>query len=183
MLYNATLLAYLRIKGRAKRSSVLANTAYPAAEFDAWRNLGKLGLDLAHVVHAAHPLQVLLTSLAVQAVCAPICTTRSMRNLDELAAQFKLTRFHFAKTYCALTGHAPVQEFIQLKMAHACRLLDEGEQSICRWLNSWATRMCITSCDCCAKWSAWHPVITGRCIRGEAEVCRGRRELSAKSRH
>jgi hypothetical protein len=77
MLYNAMLLAYLRIKGRAKRSSVLANTTYPAAEFDAWRNLGKLGLNLAHGVHAAHPLQVLLTSLGVQAVCAPICTTRS----------------------------------------------------------------------------------------------------------
>jgi AraC-like DNA-binding protein len=51
-------------------------------------------------------------------------------NLDELAAQFKLSRFHFAKTYRALTGHAPIQDFIQLKMAHACRLLDEGEQGI-----------------------------------------------------
>jgi hypothetical protein len=47
MFYNATLLAYLRIKGRAKRSSVLANTTYPTAGFDALRNQDKLGLNLA----------------------------------------------------------------------------------------------------------------------------------------
>lgn len=47
-----------------------------------------------------------------------------------MAAQFKLSRFLFAKTYRALTGRAPIQDFIQLKMAHACRLLDEGAASI-----------------------------------------------------
>ena len=51
-------------------------------------------------------------------------------NLDELAAQFKLSRFHFAKTYRALTGHAPIQDFIQLKMAQACRLLDQGSLEV-----------------------------------------------------
>lgn len=51
-------------------------------------------------------------------------------NLDELAAQFKLSRFHFAKTYRALTGHAPIQDFIQLKMALACRLLDRGDAEV-----------------------------------------------------
>jgi len=42
----------------------------------------------------------------------------------------KRSQVHVAKTYRALTGHAPIQDFIQLKMAHACRLLDEGQQSI-----------------------------------------------------
>lgn len=116
------------------------------AEFDALLNLRKQGLNLAHFIHAAHQLQVLLTSLAVLPARTTLKSGRVLDvdavqtvmrahlhgslNLDELAAQFKLSRFHFAKTYRALTGHAPIQDFIQLKMAHACRLLDEGEQGI-----------------------------------------------------
>lgn len=50
--------------------------------------------------------------------------------LRQAGAQFKLSRFHFAKTYRALTGHAPIQDFIQLKMAQACRLLDQGSLEV-----------------------------------------------------
>jgi AraC-like DNA-binding protein len=116
------------------------------AEFDALLNLRKQGLSLPHFIYAAHQLQALLTSLAVLPARAKLKSGRVLDvdavqavmrshlhdslNLDALAAQFKLSRFHFAKTYRALTGHAPIQDFIQLKMAHACRLLDEGEQSI-----------------------------------------------------
>jgi AraC-like DNA-binding protein len=115
-------------------------------EFDTLFGLRKQGLNLGHFIHAAHQLQVLLTSLAVMPARTTLKSGRVLDvdavqtvmrahlhdslNLDELAAQFKLSRFHFAKTYRALTGHAPIQDFIQLKMAHACRLLDEGAQSI-----------------------------------------------------
>lgn len=116
------------------------------AEFDALLNVRKQGLSLPHFIYAAHQLQVLLTSLAVLPARAKLKSGRVLDvdavqavmrahlhdslNLDELAAQFKLSRFHFAKTYRDLTGHAPIQAFIQLKMAHACRLLDEGGQGI-----------------------------------------------------
>lgn len=116
------------------------------AEFDALLNLRKQGLSLPHFIYAAHQLQALLASLAVLPARAKLKSGRVLDvdavqavmrshlhdslNLDALAAQFKLSRFHFAKTYRALTGHAPIQDFIQLKMAHACRLLDEGEQGI-----------------------------------------------------
>ncbi|NQD92763.1 AraC family transcriptional regulator [Pseudomonas sp. CrR25] len=116
------------------------------AEFDALLGLRKQGLSLPHFIYAAHQLQALLASLAVLPARAQLKSGRVLDvdavqavmrahlhgslNLDELAAQFKLSRFHFAKTYRALTGHAPIQDFIQLKMAHACRLLDEGEQGI-----------------------------------------------------
>ena len=115
-------------------------------EFDALLNLRKQGLSLPHFIYAAHQLQALLASLAVLPARAKLKSGRVLDvdavqavmrshlhdslNLDALAAQFKLSRFHFAKTYRALTGHAPIQDFIQLKMAHACRLLDEGEQGI-----------------------------------------------------
>ncbi|MBD2840234.1 AraC family transcriptional regulator [Pseudomonas sp. JM0905a] len=116
------------------------------ADFDALLGLRKQGLNLPHFVHAAHQLQTLLTSLAVLPVRGYLKSGRVLDvdavqavmrahlhdslNLDQLAAQFKLSRFHFAKTYRALTGHAPIQDFIQLKMAHACRLLDEGDQGV-----------------------------------------------------
>jgi AraC-like DNA-binding protein len=45
-------------------------------------------------------------------LCVLICT---LAKPDEQAAQFKLLRFYFAKTYRALTDHAPIQDFIQLK--------------------------------------------------------------------
>lgn len=112
------------------------------AEFDALLALRRQGLSLPHFIHAAHLLQGLLTSLAVRPARASLKSGRVLDidavqalmrahlhdslNLDELAAQFKLSRFHFAKTYRALTGQAPIQDFIQMKMAHACRLLDEG---------------------------------------------------------
>ncbi|MFI8483037.1 AraC family transcriptional regulator [Pseudomonas sp. NPDC078700] len=116
------------------------------AELDALLNLRKQGLNLRHFVYAAHQLQALLASLAVLPARVKLKSGRVLDvdavqavmrahlhdklNLDELAAEFKLSRFHFAKTYRALTGQAPIEDFIQLKMAHACRLLDEGEQSI-----------------------------------------------------
>ncbi|MES2819828.1 MAG: AraC family transcriptional regulator [Pseudomonadota bacterium] len=116
------------------------------AEFEALLDVRKQGLSLPHFVHAAHQLQALLTSLAVLPARLQLKSGRVLDidavqavmrahlhgalNLDQLAAQFKLSRFHFAKTYRALTGQAPIQAFIQLKMAHACRLLDEGGQGI-----------------------------------------------------
>lgn len=136
---------FIQPLGRAARLRVGVQPRL-LAEFDALLNLRKQGLNLAHFVHAAHQLQVLLTSLAVLPARTTLKSGRVldvdavqavMRDhlhgslqLDELAAQFKLSRFHFAKTYRALTGQAPIQDFIQLKMAHACRLLDEGTPSI-----------------------------------------------------
>ncbi len=116
------------------------------AEFEALLDLRRQGLSLPHFIYAAHQLQALLASLAVLPARAQLKSGRVLDvdavqavmrahlhgslNLDELAAQFKLSRFHFAKTYRRLTGHAPIEDFIRLKMAHACRLLDEGEQGV-----------------------------------------------------
>ncbi|KES21805.1 MULTISPECIES: AraC family transcriptional regulator [Pseudomonas] len=115
-------------------------------EFDALLALRRQGLSLPHFIHAAHLLQALLTSLALRPVRARLKSGAvldieavqalmrehldSSLNLDELAAQFRLSRFHFAKTYRALTGQAPIQDFIRLKMTHACRLLDQGHLEV-----------------------------------------------------
>jgi AraC-like DNA-binding protein len=115
-------------------------------DFEALLGLQRQGLSPVPFIHAAHQLQGLLSSLAVLPARAKLKSGRVLDveavravmrahlhgtlNLDELAAQFKLSRFHFAKTYRQLTGHAPIQDFIQLKMALACRLLDQGDAEV-----------------------------------------------------
>lgn len=112
-------------------------------DFEALLGLQRQGLNALPFIHAAHRLQAMLSSLAVLPARVNLKSGRVLDieavqavmrehlhgslNLDELAVQFKLSRFHFAKTYRALTGHAPIQDFIQLKMALACRLLDRGD--------------------------------------------------------
>lgn len=116
------------------------------ADFDALLAVRRQGLSLPHFVHAALQLQCLLTALAIQPILRrqqrgrPLdieAVQALMRghlheslNLDELAAAFSLSRFHFAKRYRALTGQAPIDAFIQMKMAHACRLLDESPAEV-----------------------------------------------------
>ncbi|MWV17901.1 AraC family transcriptional regulator [Pseudomonas sp. L-22-4S-12] len=136
---------FLRLLGPARLRRIGVQPRL-LAEFDALLGLHRQGLNLAHFIHAAHQLQALLSSLAVLPARAKLKSGRVLDvdavqavmrahlhgslNLDELAAQFKLSRFHFAKTYRALTGHAPIQDFINLKMAHACRLLDQGSLEV-----------------------------------------------------
>jgi transcriptional regulator GlxA family with amidase domain len=101
------------------------------ADFDALLAVHKQGLSLLHFVHAAQQLQAIFTSLAVLPARAKLKAGRELDveavqavmrahlhgslNLDQLAAQFKLSRFHFAKTYRAISGRAPIEDFIQQK--------------------------------------------------------------------
>jgi len=52
--------------------------------------------------------------------------------LEELASHMRSSKFHFCKKFKDLTSQSPLQYFIQLKMQHACALLDTSEQSIKR---------------------------------------------------
>jgi AraC-like DNA-binding protein len=51
-------------------------------------------------------------------------------DLDTLAATARLSRFHFATKYKALTGYSPIKHFLNMKMEHACHLLDTTQMSI-----------------------------------------------------
>ena len=51
-------------------------------------------------------------------------------NLDTLAAAAKLSKFHFSNKYKALTGYSPMKHFLNMKMEHACHLLDTSQLSI-----------------------------------------------------
>ena len=51
-------------------------------------------------------------------------------SLDALAAEAKLSKFHFSKKYKHSTGHAPIQHFIAMKMEYARYLLDTSDMNI-----------------------------------------------------
>tara|TARA_R110000787_G_scaffold63634_4_gene143069 strand:+ start:2659 stop:3543 length:885 start_codon:yes stop_codon:yes gene_type:complete len=51
-------------------------------------------------------------------------------DLGALATSANLSKYHFARKFKQLTGRSPIQFFIQLKMQHACRLLDTTSDSI-----------------------------------------------------
>lgn len=50
--------------------------------------------------------------------------------LDMLAATANMSKFHFSNRYKKLTGYSPVKHFLNMKMEHACYLLDSGDLSV-----------------------------------------------------
>lgn len=50
--------------------------------------------------------------------------------LEELASVVRLSMSHFSRLFLSRTGHSPIDYFIQLKIQHSCRLLDNSKLSI-----------------------------------------------------
>lgn len=116
------------------------------ADFDALLSVRATGYNMNAFIHASQVLKQCLTYLA-------LLTTNRVRqsghfldlqaiqalmeerlhgqiDLDALAAQARLSKFHFSKRYKALTGYSPIQHFIHLKIERACYLLDISDQSV-----------------------------------------------------
>ncbi len=51
-------------------------------------------------------------------------------SLDNLAAVANMSKYHFSNRYKELTGYSPVKHFLNMKMEHACHLLDASELSV-----------------------------------------------------
>ena len=51
-------------------------------------------------------------------------------NLQALADDANLSKYHFTRKFKQLTGHSPIQHFIHLKMQLACQLLDSTANSV-----------------------------------------------------
>jgi AraC-like DNA-binding protein len=50
--------------------------------------------------------------------------------LDKLAAVANMSKFHFSNRYKDLTGYSPIKHFLNMKMEHACHLLDSTELGV-----------------------------------------------------
>ena len=104
------------------------------------------GYNMAAFIHGCHALQQLMSYFALLAQNQRSISDRRINldhiqvlmnehlhgqlDLDTMANHSKLSKYHFSKRFKELTGHSPVQYFINLKMQHACWLLDIGQQQI-----------------------------------------------------
>lgn len=117
------------------------------AEFESLLALRHAGYALPPFVHGASLLKALLTGLtgsiaraAREAGNMDLAALNALMqrrldatlNLDELAREAHLSKYHFVRRFRELTGHTPIQHFIYLKMQHACRLLDGTEEPVKR---------------------------------------------------
>jgi len=51
-------------------------------------------------------------------------------NLQQIADSLELSKFYFAKQFLQHTGVSPIRYFLELKIKHACKLLDESNISV-----------------------------------------------------
>ena len=106
----------------------------------------RTGYSTRAFINAANQLRHLLTQIAVEMRHSQAISQHSFDletvqsfmlehialplDLDTLAAAAKLSKFHFTSKYKALTGYSPIKHFLNLKMEHACHLLDSGALSV-----------------------------------------------------
>lgn len=127
--------------GRVQRLGVNARLL---SLFDAQFSLREEGASPDAAIHACHQLQFLLSHIAqmlgrgrlegrldIAAIKGRMIEhVHGQLNLDQLAEEAALSKFHFAKLFKAQTGQSPIHYFIELKMQQACYALDTRSQSI-----------------------------------------------------
>lgn len=117
-----------------------------AAHFRGLLEVHRTGYNTRAFINAANQLRHLITLLALEIRRSQANNQRSFNlaaiqgfmlenlsrqlDLDTLAAVANLSRYHFSNKYKALTGYSPVKHFLNMKMEHACHLLDSSELSI-----------------------------------------------------
>ena len=106
----------------------------------------RTGYNTRAFINAANRLRHLLTELALEMRRAQAINQRSFNlaavqsfmleqlsqqlDLDTLAAAATLSKYHFSNKYKALTGYSPIKHFLNMKMEHACHLLDSADLSV-----------------------------------------------------
>ena len=116
------------------------------AHFRGLMAVHRTGYNTRAFINAANQLRHLLTHIALEIRQARANNSDSFSleevqslmlehvgqplNLETLAAAAKLSKFHFSNKYKALTGYSPMKHFLNMKMEHACHLLDTSQLSV-----------------------------------------------------
>ncbi|WP_390591713.1 AraC family transcriptional regulator [Simiduia litorea] len=114
--------------------------------FDGIAELRHSSHNLAEFIQGGHQVQALLSYVALlvqqrQPYAGNNFDTENIRalmqehihgklDLDTLAHEAKLSKFHFSKKFKKATGESPINYFISMKMQRACYLLDSTPRSI-----------------------------------------------------
>ena len=113
---------------------------------DGLNDLRRSGYQLAEFIQGCHQLQALLSYVALLVRQRQPHTGKPLNwerirammqehihgqlNLEALAKEARLSKYHFSKKFKAYTGQSPIQYFINMKMQRACYLLDSTQQSV-----------------------------------------------------
>lgn len=116
------------------------------ADFDSLLDLRKTSQLFITFLHASSLLRQIMTHIALintqqrhafeQSFNMDTIQTYMLTRLhesldiDTLAAQANLSKYHFIKRYKQLTGSTPINDFIRMKIEKACHLLDITDQRI-----------------------------------------------------
>lgn len=116
------------------------------AQFRGLMAVHHTGYNTRAFINAANQLRQLLTYIALEIGRARASNQQSfdlevvqnfMRehigqqlDLGTLAATAKLSRYHFSNKYKSLTGYSPIKHFLNMKMEHACYLLDTSNLNV-----------------------------------------------------
>lgn len=116
------------------------------AHFRGLMDVHRTGYNTRAFINAANQLRHLLTHIALEIRRAQASSQGSFNldavqnfmlehigqplDLDTLAATAKLSKYHFATKYKALTGYSPIKHFLNMKMEYACHLLDSSKLSV-----------------------------------------------------
>jgi AraC family transcriptional regulator of arabinose operon len=106
----------------------------------------RTGYSTRAFINASNQLRHLLTEIALEMRRAQASSQHSFNlaavqgfmlenidrqlDLDTLAAAARLSKYHFANKYKSLTGYSPMKHFQNMKMEHACHLLDSSNLSV-----------------------------------------------------
>lgn len=114
------------------------------ADLESLLQIRRSGYQLRPLLHTANQLRQILAYLPLLRITESSpqgfdldlihshmqANLHQQLDLDSLAALVNLSKFHFAKRYKALTGTSAINHFINLKIEHACQLLDISGQGI-----------------------------------------------------
>ncbi len=143
---TAVFNQYLGYREGADPVSTIGVSPQLIAHFRGLMEVHRTGYNTRAFINAANQLRHLLTQIALQMRRAQASSQHSfhlatvqsfmLENIDQpldlatLAATAKLSKYHFAAKYRALTGYSPIRHFLNMKMEHACYLLDSSALSV-----------------------------------------------------
>jgi AraC-like DNA-binding protein len=137
---------YLGYRENARPVTRIGVSPQLIARFRELMAVHRTGYSTRAFINAANQLRQLLTQIGVEIRSAQARGQQSFDleavqsfmlehigqplDLDTLAATARLSKFHFATKYKALTGYSPIKHFLNMKMEHACHLLDSSQLSV-----------------------------------------------------
>jgi AraC family transcriptional regulator of arabinose operon len=140
--------AFIQYLGYRDTAPVLNAGVAPnlIATFASLMEVRRTGYSTRAFINAANQLRYLLTQMALE------IRAQQRRNnsnfdfeqlqgfmlehidkpltLDTLAARANLSKYHFSNRYKKLTGYSPIKHLLNMKMEHACHLLDSTDLSV-----------------------------------------------------